>query len=156
MFGLTPYRRNSGLRRRDPFRDMGDLIDTFFNDSIMSPFVSGINFLRNEFNPMRADVRETENEYIIDMEIPGVRKEDISLDLKDDILDVRVEQNEMLNEERENFIRKERRYGSYRRSFYIPDVKHEDIKAKYSDGILTISLPKVDDVKKKSRKIDIQ
>ncbi|NMB96122.1 MAG: Hsp20/alpha crystallin family protein [Clostridiaceae bacterium] len=156
MFGLTPYRKNSSLRKRDGFGEISDFIDNFFNDSIMSPFLSGVNFLRNEFSPMKADVRETEKEYVIDVEIPGAKKENINLDLRDDVLNVCVEQNEIVNEERENYIRKERRYGSYSRSFYVPDVKHEEITAKYKDGILTINLPKTDDVRKKSRKIDIQ
>ena len=159
MFGLTPYRKNSGLRRRDAFDDINNFIDSFFNnpfDTIMAPFVSGMNFLRNEFCPMKADIRETDKEYVIDIEIPGVKKENIKLDLRDDVLNVSVEQDEIVNEERDNYIRRERRYGSCRRSFYVPDVKHDEITAKYVDGVLTINLPKSEDARKRSRKIDIQ
>jgi len=156
MFGLVPYRRNTGLKRRDGFGDIGDFVDSFFNDSLVSPFLSGVNSLRNEFSTMKADIKETENEFIIDIEVPGVKKENIKLDLKDDILSVLVEQNEEVNEERDNYIRKERKYGSCSRSFYVPDIKHEAISAKYSDGILTVNLPKAEEVKQKNRKINIE
>ena len=156
MFGLIPYRRNSSLRRRDGFGEIGDMIDTFFNDSLISPVLSGFNSLKNEFGSMRADIKETDNEFIIDIEIPGVKKEDIKLDLKDDILSVCVEQNEEVNEERDNYIRRERKYGSCNRSFYVPDIKHEAISAKYANGILTVNLPKAEEVKQKNRKINIE
>ncbi|NSW89398.1 MAG: Hsp20/alpha crystallin family protein [Firmicutes bacterium] len=149
MFGLIPYRRSSGLRKRDSFWDIGSLIEDFFNDSLIPTFFTPIN-------PMRADVKETENEYIIDVEVPGARKEDIKLELKDDILNICIERNEEVKEERSDYIRRERRYGSCSRSFYVPDIKHEGVKAKYNNGVLTITLPKADEIKGKKRTIDVE
>lgn len=136
MFGLTPFnnRRENSLVRRDPW-DIKSVFDDFFNDAVFPGFFTASS-------PIRADIRETDKEYVIEAEIPGAKKEDIKLDLRDNVLTVSVERNEEVNEEKENYIRKERRYGSCSRSFYVENVKHEDVKAKYNDGILAVTLPK--------------
>jgi HSP20 family protein len=151
MFGLTPYRRGRSLARRDDMMDVRSIFDDFFSDSFMPMpgFFSG-------GNPIKADIRETDKEYIIDAELPGVNKEDIKIDLRDDNLVISVERNEHINEERENYIRKERRYGSYSRGFYAENVKHDEVTAKYDKGVLTITLPKSSEVQSKKRRIDIQ
>jgi len=151
MFELAPFgRRNSHLTKRDEVWDLRNFLDSFFNDSFFPVFFqSGQNF-------MRADVRENDKEYIVDVDLPGVKKEDIKLDLKDDVLTISVEHKEETKEERERYLRRERRYGSYSRSFYVEGVKHEDVKAKYSDGILTITLPKVETQKDNRRNIKIE
>lgn len=151
MFGLTPYhRRNNGLSGRNDFLDLRNVFDDFFNDSMLPSIFGAAG------NPIRADIRETEKEYIVEAEIPGVNKEDIKLDLRDDTLTVSVEHNEQVNEENENYIRRERRYGAYSRSFYVENVTHEAVTAKYNDGILTVTLPKENTGKINRHKIDIQ
>jgi len=150
MFGLTPYsRRGNDIARRLGFFDLGKFFDEFFNEPLVPAFVPAVQ-------PIRADIRETDTEYIIDAEIPGVRKEDIKLELRDDTLTISVEHNEELNEERENYIRRERRYGSFSRSFYVENVKNDQVTAKYNNGVLTIILPKEKEGRRKSYKIDIQ
>lgn len=150
MFGLTPYnRKNSGLVSRDGFPDFRNVFDDFFNDSFLPGFFTA-------GHPIKADIRETEKEYVIDAEIPGVKKEDIKLELRDDTLVIAVERNEQVNEERENYIRKERRYGSYSRCFYVENVRNEDVAAKYNDGILTVTLPKSAETREKEHRIEIQ
>jgi HSP20 family protein len=149
MFSLTPYnKKNNGLDKSRDNWGIGNFFDNFFDDNMFPAFFS-------VDHPMKADIRETDKEYIVDVEIPGVKKEDIKLDLRDDVLTVSVERNEEVNEERENFIRKERRYGAYNRSFNVEGVKNEEVTAKYNDGILTINLPKNEADKKKSRNIEI-
>ncbi|NJD04594.1 MAG: Hsp20/alpha crystallin family protein [Ruminiclostridium sp.] len=150
MFGLTPYnKRGTGLLGGHDLFDMRSIFDSFFEDPFRSAFFSTVN-------PMKADIRETEKEYIIDAELPGIKKEDIRLDLRDDTLTVSVEHNEQVNEEKDNYIRRERRFGSFSRSFYVENVRHEDVSAKYNDGILTVSIPKAEAGKERNRKIDIQ
>jgi len=151
MFGLTPYnRRNNGISARGDVWDVGrSFFEDFFNDP----------FFREGFIPttgIKADIRENDKEYVLDIEIPGVKKEDIKLELRDDVLTVSVDRNEEINEERENYIRRERRYGSLSRSFYVENIKPEDVKAKYINGILTVTLPKDKNVKRNSHRIDIQ
>jgi HSP20 family protein len=150
MFGLTPYnRKNGGIAGRNDMFDLRNVFDEFFNDSFLPSFAAGAH-------PIRADIRETEKEYIVDAELPGVKKEDIRLELRDDTLTIAVEHNEQGNEERDNFIRRERRYGSFSRSFYVENVKNEDVAAKFNDGILSITLPKQEGGKENRHRIDIQ
>ena len=146
MFGLTPFNsRRNGMIRRNDFWDIRDFMDSFFND----PFFQGSSGIRD-------DIRETDKEYIVDAEIPGVNKDDIKVELVDDVLTISVERNEQINEERENYIRRERRYGSCSRSFYVENVKNDGVKAKYDNGILTITLPKQEYGKKNGKRIEIQ
>jgi len=150
MFGLTPYnRRNSVLTGRDSIWDIRNFFESFFSD----PFFTGLSAFAN---PVKADIRETDKEYIIEAELPGMKKEDIKLELRDDVLTISVENNVETNEERDNYIRKERIHGSFSRSFHVENVRHEDVTAKYSDGILTIKLPKSAEAKKRGYNIDIQ
>jgi HSP20 family protein len=150
MFGLTPYNKRSNeiAGSRNPF-DLRSVFDDFFGDSFMPAFFTA-------GNPIKADIRDMEKEYVIDAEIPGVKKEDIKLDLRDDTLTISVEHNEQVNEERENYIRKERNFGSYSRCFYVENVKHEGVTAKYNNGILTVNLPKAEAGKVRKHNIDIQ
>lgn len=150
MFGLTPFnnRKQNGIVRKNDIWDLRSVFDDFFNES-----VSG--FLTTA-HPIKADVRETEKEYIIDAEIPGVKKEDVKLEFRDNQLTILVEQNHQINEENDNYIRKERRYGSFSRSFYVENVKHEGVAAKYNDGILSITLQKEETAKNNNYQINIQ
>lgn len=150
MFGLTPYnRRGNEIVGRDDFMNLRSIFDDFFNDSLIPSFLSNAH-------PIKADIRETEKDYVVEAEIPGVKKEDLKLDLRDDTLTISVEHNEENKEERENYIRRERKSGSYSRSFYVENVRHEGVSAKYADGVLTIVLPKQEAGKENKRKIEIQ
>lgn len=150
MFGLIPFNRrtNEIERSNDPF-DLTNVFDDFFNDSFMPAFFTTAQ-------PIKADIRETDKEYIIEADMPGAKKEDIRLDLRDGVLTISVEHNEQKDEKGENYIRKERKYGSYSRTFRMDGVKQENVTAKYNDGVLTVSLPKTEETKPKSHRIDIQ
>lgn len=145
MFGIVPFRNNK-MQERGSLFDIENVFSNFFNDSF--PGFSGVN-------PIKADIKENEKEFIVEAEIPGVSKENIKLDLRDDTLTISVEENQESKEERENYIRKERRYGSFSRSFYVENVKNEEVSAKYENGILTIALPK-SETKKVNNRIEIQ
>ncbi|NMA32989.1 MAG: Hsp20/alpha crystallin family protein [Clostridiaceae bacterium] len=147
MFGLVPFNRRNSVSSRKDFFGLDSFFDNFFNDSFAGFFTA--------VNPIRADIRETDKEYIIEADLPGVRKEDIRLELADGVLTLGVEHNEQIDEERDNYIRKERRYGSYCRSFRVDGVKEDNVTAKYENGVLTIKLPKTEEAKPKSHRIDI-
>lgn len=150
MFGLIPHRRRSNELQSGFFDEMNriwSLMDRFFDESL--GFSSG-------YYPIRADVKETENEYIVEAELPGVKKENIQVDVKDNTLTIKVEQKEEINEKRENYIRKERRMGTLCRSFYLDNIKEEGIKAKFNNGVLTITLPKEKPDKIQGRIIEIE
>jgi len=150
MFGMIPYRRRrEGIALRNDFWDIESMFDGFFNDSFMAPFFGPMH-------PIKADIRENDKEYIIDAELPGVDKKDIKIELRDDVLTIAVERNEQIDEERDNYIRKERRFGSYSRSFRVENVKNEEVKAKFDNGVLTIKLPKNENQIRRGYNIEIQ
>lgn len=121
-------------------------MDDFFNRDIQRTFSPSI----------RADIRETEREYIIEAEMPGFRKEDIGVELVDDQLTISAKREEHVDEENRDYIRKERRYGSVNRSFSVQGIKQEETRAEYRDGVLHITLPKDEEAIERGRNIDIE
>jgi len=103
------------------------------------------------------NIREDEKNYILDLAIPGMDKKDLKIDISDDVLTISSESKEENSEERDGYKKKEFNYSSFCRSFYIPEnVNREKIGANYKDGILTVSLPKMEEEKKNlSRQISI-
>ncbi len=99
-------------------------------------------------NVMKTDVKETDGSYEVAVDLPGFKKDEISADLKDGYLTISAEKGLDKNEDDKdgNFIRRERYYGSCSRSFYVGNaVREEDIKAKFEDGLLKLSIPKKDE-----------
>lgn len=115
-----------------------DSFDDFFDDSFA---------LNKSADYMKTDVREKDGNYVLDMELPGYKKEDIHLALKEGYLNISAETNHA-NEEKDdrgNIIRRERYSGSCSRSFYVGEnISEEDIQAKFENGELSISIPKKD------------
>lgn len=101
-----------------------------------------------------ADITETEQEYQIMMDIPGMDKNDIKVNIQDGRVSVTGERKSEEKEEKADFIRQERYYGSFFRSFKLPEkVKDDDIKATFKDGVLRLLIPKAEVVKPKSIKV---
>lgn len=151
MFGLTPYHQRNGSvdrRAREPF-DLESVFEHFFQDTVFPSFYSNSS-------QMRVDIKETEKEFQLDAELPGAKKEDIHLELHADRLTILVKQDESTNEEKENYIRRERRVSSMQRSFAVENIRQEDVTAKFENGILSIKLPKNEGKAISQRKIDIQ
>lgn len=130
------------------------LMPSIFGESLFDDFMD-FSFPRmgrvvqngNTQNVMRTDVKETDQGYEIDMDLPGFKKEDVKAQLKDGYLTIQAIQN-VNNDQKDNdgkYIRRERYSGSVSRSFYVGDkVTEEDIHAKFEDGILKLTLPKED------------
>ncbi len=89
---------------------------------------------------MKTDIREYQNKYIIEIDLPGLKKEDITINYENGYLTIKAIKNTELKTE--VYVRRERFYGEIKRSFYIGEKKESDIKASYENGILTISFPK--------------
>ena len=109
------------------------------------------SFFKKENNKlMRTDIRETEEGYIIDVDLPGYNKEDIKIDVTDGYLTINAKMNQENNDENKgNYVRRERFYGECSRSFYVGEtVEAEDIKAAFRNGILSLEIPKIDESKK--------
>lgn len=132
-----------------------NLFDDFFAPYWDDPFDRELNHALAVRNPigkharnlMKTDVKETNNSYELAVDLPGFKKEDVKVDLKDGFLTIQASMNHEDNEKDKEgrFIRQERYTGSCARSFYIGDeVKPEDVTAKFEDGILKLSLPRQD------------
>lgn len=113
----------------------------------------------NDNTLMKTDITEKEGQYLLDMELPGYKKEDIQLELKNGYLNVNASRNTS-NEEKDtqgNVIRQERYCGSCSRSFYVGEnIKQDDIKASFENGELKISLPKEKEVLPEKKTIMIE
>lgn len=121
-----------------------NFIDRFFNDDFFGG--KGVT----SFTP-QVDIAESEKEFEIQFHLPGVKKEDIKIDLNDDRLTVSGERKINNEKKEKNFHSVESYYGSFSRSFYLPDnVNVEKVDAEYKDGVLSIVLPK--DAKKETNK----
>lgn len=103
-----------------------------------------------------ADIRETDNEYLVSAELPGVNKEDINLEYGNNNLIIKAIRQEIHDDSRENYIRKERSYGEVSRSFYLENVNKDGIRAKYDNGVLKVILPKIISKYNKNTNIKIE
>lgn len=103
---------------------------------------------------MKTDIYEKENKYILEIDLPGMKKENIKINYENGYLTIKAEKN-FLSSTPNTYIRRERLYGEIKRSFYIGIKKDTDLKAKYQDGILVISFPKEDYNKKETKNITI-
>jgi len=146
MFGLTPYRGKRGLARRWMFD-----FDRIFDDML-----DEMDFGFSYYYPMKVDIKERDDKYLLEAELPGVNKDDINIEIRDDIMTISVERKEEFHEERENYIKRERRYGSFRRSFPVDDVEQDKIDARFENGVLYMELPKKKDFRGKSNRIQIK
>ncbi|NLE26632.1 MAG: Hsp20/alpha crystallin family protein [Clostridiaceae bacterium] len=150
MAGLVPFnRRNSSLARSGTgFEDFYNMLDDFFSDSWISP---GRSLLRDTF---KIDIQETDSEYRIEAELPGIKKEEIDLGIEEDNLCISVNRDEEINKDGTNYIHRERRSSSMSRRVRLVNAKLEETKAKLEEGILTVTIPK-NEKANSSLKIDI-
>lgn len=110
-----------------------------FEDLFYDPFRSYASV-----DTMRTDISEQDGQYLLNMELPGFKKEDIQMELKDGYLSISATKNESTEEKNDQgqIIRRERYSGSCSRSFYVGDVRQEDIKASFDNGELKVYIPK--------------
>lgn len=148
MAGLVPFNRNKKNLTTTGFDDFYDMLDNFFEDSY-SPFRS---LTRDTF---KVDVQDNDDEYLIEAELPGIDKKDVSIEMNENRLAIGIERQEEVNEEKKNYIHRERRCSSMQRCIYLKDAAQEDIEAKLENGILSIKVPK-DKEKTTVRKIDVK
>lgn len=134
MFGVTPFNRNV-VRRKSESDPFANLIDDFFRDDFFP--------LRNlRYDTFKVDIREENNAYMIEADMPGIKKEEIRLDYKDGYLEISIEHDEAKEEENKNYIHKERKMCSMNRTLNLGELDFEQIEATLKDGILTIKAPK--------------
>ncbi len=127
---------------------MPSLFDEFFDD-FARPAKSVVRYNYPANAVMKTDVKEDENGYHLDIELPGYKKDDIKAELKEGYMTITATKADDKDEKdkKGNYIRRERYQGTSSRSFYVgEEVKEEDIKAKFEDGILKVFVPKIEAV----------
>jgi len=137
-----------------PFdRSDNNVFDTF--DNFTRDFFRKSN---TDLPAFRTDIRDTGDSYLLEADLPGFRKEDISLDLKDGILTITAvhEQSEEKKAGEGGYIRRERRYGSFSRSFDVTGIEESAITASYQNGVLAVTLPKAKPAEPETHKIAIE
>lgn len=143
MFEIMPY----GHRRvvaYNPFRELEEMSRSFWNDT--------------NINAFRTDITEKDGVYTLTAELPGFKKEEISIDIDKECLTIAAEHKDESEEEdkERNYVRRERFYGSYSRSFNVKGIDTEAITAAYNDGILTLTMPSKTPVTPPSKRLEIQ
>ena len=158
MFELIPFeRRSNRVANYDPFRELEEFERSVFGgSSVMGSF--------------RTDVIDTGDSYELEAELPGFKKEDIKLDVENDILTINAEHSydskdaeksegdktEKSDKSKRSYVKRERYYGSYSRSFDISGIDCANIKAAYKDGVLTLTLPKQKKEEPTGRRLEIE
>ena len=111
---------------------------SFYLDDIFDNFDSTRN------NNMKCDIYEKDGDYLIEIDITGFDKKDIKVECDNGYLTVTAKKDEEVEDKTKNYIRRERSYGKYQRSFYIGDMDSNEIRAKFKHGMLKIIVPKVE------------
>ena len=149
MFEIIPM-THSPRSFFSPFREMDNLARVFFNE----PFFSE----RTEIRPVRTDIKKTEAGYMLEAELPGFDKKDISVGIEGDVLTIKAQRRSESEEKdnKESYVRIERSCGSYERSFDVSGIDTENITAKYENGVLKLTLPKKQQTLPETKRLEIE
>lgn len=153
MFTLTPVTRTQLTRRNPQFTDTYRLLNNFFNDDFFKS-----NLIDNELTNSQElgfDIQETDTSYILEADLPGVAREEINIEYKDNSLTIDVSSKKDSEESNVNYIRRERSQKTYRRSFLLENIQSDLLTAKLENGVLTIVAPKSEKIDT-SIKIEVQ
>ncbi len=145
---LVPYvRRNNSLSAFDPFRELDELEHAIFGDGRSTKMAA-----------FSTDIKDNGDSYTLEADLPGVKRDDIKLDLTDNVLTINAERHSEYEEKdkKGNYVRCERSYGSYQRSFDTTGIDTDNIEAEFVDGVLKLTLPKIKEVKPESRRLEIK
>ncbi len=145
-----------GIIKVDPFRGF-DTMMRRVNEVFDDVQRGGIRFEVGDFAP-RVDISDDDKALMITAELPGINKEDVKITVNEDnVLTIRGEKRREEKHEEKNYMRVERSYGSFTRSFALPDtVISDDVKASFDNGVLTIALAKREPAKPKELEVAIQ
>ncbi len=145
MFELIPFdRRGHHVSVYDPFRAFDEMERAFFGSQQPSVF------------SFRTDVSDTGDAYKLEAELPGFSKDDIKIDIENDCLTISAERKENKEENKHNYVKRERVYGAYSRSFDVSGIDVVKISAAYTDGIPTLERPKKAAPVPATRRLEIQ
>jgi HSP20 family protein len=147
-------KRNGGMSAptRSGFPDFFSDMDQFFG---MMPMPMSMR-RQMEINVPSVNIRDREKDYLIEVAAPGMKKEDFNIDLERGVLTISSQREDEKNEDKENYHKREYNYSSFSRSFTLPEnLKPEEIKAHYENGILSLVVPKKETGEKTKQRIKI-
>lgn len=136
MFELTPYSPRRSVM--DPFNFFSDFFGT--NNAPME---------------LRTDISDKGDSFVLEADLPGFKKDDIKIDLENDRLTIKAERRSEHEDNRNGYVRRERHFGSFERSFDVSGIDTANIRANYNDGVLTLTLPKRPELVPDNRSIAI-
>lgn len=137
MFELTPYSTRRSMM--DPFSFFSDFFGT--NNAPME---------------LRTDITDKGDSFVLEADLPGFKKDDIKIDLENDRLTIKAERHSNTETTKNGYVRRERSFGSFERSFDVSGIDTAGIKANYTDGVLTLTLPKRPELVPDNRSIVIE
>ena len=132
-------------------KDYGLLNDDFFNTLDFPFFKMGKNL-----QMMKTDIVETDNEYVVEIDVPGYQKDEINISLDSNYLTVTASREENKKSDHQNYLLQERRLGTCSRSFYVGDINYENVKASFNNGTLNLIIPKAKNPKEEKKTITIE
>ncbi len=144
---MTPFNRRFGdFPAFDPFRVFDDMEKAMSRE------------LTTNLSTFKTDIRQEGENYILEADLPGFKKENIHIDLEDGYMTIRAERRSRIEEkdEKDNFIRCERSYGSYARSFDTAGIDVDHMEASFTDGVLTLTMPKLIETVSSPRRLEIR
>ncbi|MBU5313107.1 Hsp20/alpha crystallin family protein [Tissierella carlieri] len=148
MSGLVPFNRRNTSIFNSRFEDLYNIMDDFFNYNWSSNRIGGNG-------SFKIDIQENDKEYIVEAALPGVKKEEIDIQLNDGRLSISVARDENISEEKKNYVYKESRYCSMSRAIYLDEAKSDEVKAKLDNGVLHITVSKKENTGN-TKKIEIE
>lgn len=149
MFEIIPM-TNFTRSFFNPFREMDNLARSLFDE----PFFSS----KAEIRPFRADIKKTEEGFRLEADLPGFDKKDISVGIEGDVLTIKAQRHSESEEtdKKDNYVRIERSFGSYERSFDVSGIDTDSIGAKYENGVLVLNMPRKEPVLPPSKQLVIE
>ncbi|WP_195265735.1 heat shock protein Hsp18 [Clostridium sp. 1001275B_160808_H3] len=152
MFEMVPWKKNNYVQRKGD--DFENMVNNFFNDDFFNSFsIAPFGLVKNNFS---VDLKETDNEYIIEADLPGVDKKDIDINYSDGYLTISAKRNSFVEDKKDNYVRQERSYGEFKRSFYVDNIEDDKIDANFDNGVLKVNLPKLNKEVSNIKKIEVK
>ena len=156
MFDIKPFERKNETAVYDPFKEMDDFTRGFFGDDFFNDFFPMMampmrmsrphrgNHFTSPLAEFKTDIIDNGDSYKLEADLPGFDKNDINIEFDDDLMTIKAERN-FENEEKDDktgYVRRERSFGSYSRSFDVSGIDTAKMKAEYKNGVLKLNLPK--------------
>jgi HSP20 family protein len=163
MFSIAPWNHPSGInvrRENNPFsslqNEINRVFEGFFND-FQSPSLLPSAWIESQMATPVVDIFENEKSFKVEAELPGIQQDDVEVTINDNYLTIKGEKKASKEDKEDNYVRRERYYGSYQRTIALPETADADkAKATFKKGVLWIEIPKKKEAIKPSRKVEIK